>query len=44
MNIFQMLPRSMKGAYTIKYQPIFNISFLDIRAVLAKVKVHNAVS
>ena len=33
----------MKGAYTIKYQPILNISFLDIKAVFERGIVCNTV-
>ena len=41
---FQMFLRFMKGACTIKYQLILNISFLDISVVFARVIVLNCVS
>ena len=40
---FQSLLRFMKGSYTIKYQPILNISFLDIKAVFERDIVYNTV-
>lgn len=40
---FQMLIRFIKGASTIKYQPVLNISFLYISAVFARVIAHNTV-
>ena len=40
---FQSLLRFMKAAFTIKYQPILNISFLDIKAVFKRDIVYNTV-